>query len=325
MVAVEKKLLVIDTDPGVDDAMAILAAFNAPQLEIIGFTTLFGNVRTPQATSNAIVLRELAEKQEVPVAQGSLHGLNGQVKQRVADFVHGSDGFGNLPEPMAPQGKAVQQSAAEFLVEVAAMHPGQVTVLALAPLTNIAQAMQLDPDFAENLAELVVLGGAFFTNGNVNPAAEANIFGDPEAAEVVFGSKAQMRVVGLDVTHSVSITGQQLRSLRNRGRFGSFLGQISKFYLQYHTLSYGMDAIFVHDPTALAAVLHPELFEWEEGQICVVVDGFTRGQTLLDRNLKNWNAPNQWTGRTKVKVATGVQGPKVAQLMYDLMTAGGEH
>lgn len=323
MVVSRKKLLVIDTDPGVDDAMAILAAFNSPDVEIVGMTTLFGNVRTPQATANAIVLRELAGRQDVPVAQGSLHGLNGQIKQRVADFVHGSDGFGNLEQAMLPSGTAVAESAATFLVELAARLPGQITLLALAPLTNVAEAMQLDPNFAANLAELVVLGGAFFTNGNVNPAAEANIFGDPEAADVVFSSQAKMRVVGLDVTHSVRITGQQLTSLRTCGRFGDFLQSISVFYLKYHTESYGMDAIYVHDPTAMAAVLAPELFGWEEGQMCVVVDGFARGQTILDRNLKEWNAPSAWTGKPKVKVATSVQSEGVAHLMYDLMAADG--
>jgi len=164
--------LIIDTDPGIDDSMAILMAFRAHTLEIIGLTTIFGNVDTEGATCNALLLCERAGHPEVPVAEGSHEPLKGG-KPRIADFVHGSDGIGNLFLP-APSAKKVEESAADFMVNKVSEFPGEVSVLALGPLTNVALAIKRDPSFASKVNKIVVLGGAFFVAGNVNPAAEAN-------------------------------------------------------------------------------------------------------------------------------------------------------
>ncbi|KAK9815788.1 hypothetical protein WJX72_009484 [[Myrmecia] bisecta] len=314
------KKLIIDCDPGIDDSMAILAAFNSPkEVEVIGLTTIFGNVQTATATGNALVLRELAGRPQVPVAQGAATPLSGVAKARIADFVHGSDGFGNTNHPAAA-GKAEEATAAQFIVDAVRAHPSEVTVLALGPLTNLALALQLDSTLAGNLAELVILGGAFFVNGNVNPAAEANIFGDPDAAEYVFQQPVRMRVVGLDVTHTCTFTGGQLAAMRSRGRFGSFLASITRFYLDYHRESYGMDAVYVHDPTALAAVLDPSLFTWQQGAVCVVTEGVARGLTVMDAGTKSWNGPNAWMTRPSVAVAVGVQAQALTSLILDRMT-----
>ncbi|GMN36115.1 hypothetical protein TIFTF001_005740 [Ficus carica] len=183
--AAPPKKIIIDTDPGIDDTMAILVALRSPEVEVIGLTTIFGNVYTSLATRNA------------------LH-LNG-TKLRIADFVHGVDGLGNQNFP-PPKGKPIPLSAPAFLVQQANLYPRQLTLVALGPLTNIALAIQLDPAFAKNIGQIVVLGGAFSVNGNVNPAAEANIFGDPEAADIVFTSGADLLTVGLNVTHQVMLT-----------------------------------------------------------------------------------------------------------------------
>eukprot|EP00884_Botryococcus_braunii_P001183 jgi/Botrbrau1/11065/Bobra.0302s0007.2 len=226
------KKLIIDTDPGVDDAMAILAALNSPEVEIIGLTTIFGNVTTDRATKNAFILLDLAGRPDIPVAEGSSTALSGLVKEPAA-FVHGADGFGNTNQ-IPIERSAEKLSAAEFLVEACKRWPGQVTILALGPLTNIALAMRLDPTFADNLGELVILGGAFHTGGNVNPAAEANIFGDPEAADEVLGLTEKIKILGLDVTHQTFFTRAQLKGLDGQGRIGSFLNEISQFYLEYY-------------------------------------------------------------------------------------------
>ncbi|KAK3237440.1 hypothetical protein CYMTET_52486 [Cymbomonas tetramitiformis] len=207
------KKIIIDTDPGVDDTMAILLAFNSPEVEVIGLTTIFGNVRTPTATRNAIHLCELAGKSHIPVAQGADRQLRGNVKERIATFVHGDDGLGNTGEPF-PTGKAVAEDAADFLAHHCRDAPGEITIVALGPLTNLALAMQRDAEFPKNAAEIVVLGGALFCNGNVNPAAEANIFGDPDAADLVFTSGGLVTLIGLDVTQKTVMMAAEVDELK---------------------------------------------------------------------------------------------------------------
>jgi hypothetical protein len=170
---IRRDRIIIDTDPGIDDSMTILMAFEEPSVEIIGLTTIFGNVTTEYATRNALLLCERAGHPEVPVAEGSPEPLKGGIP-RVADFVHGSDGLGNLFLP-APSTKKVEESAAEFLVNKVSQFPGEISVLALGPLTNVALAIKKDSSFASKVKKIVVLGGAFFAAGNVNPAAEANV------------------------------------------------------------------------------------------------------------------------------------------------------
>nr|CAB3481726.1 unnamed protein product [Digitaria exilis] len=204
--------------------MAILMAFRAPSVEIIGLTTIFGNVSTEGATRHP----------EVPVAEGSPEPLKGG-KPRLADFVHGSDGIGNmfLPEPAT---KKVEESAAEFL------------------------AIKRDSSFASKVKKIVVLGGAFFAAGNVNPAAEANILGDPEAADIVFTSGADIVVVG------INITTQDLLELRNsKGKHAQFLSEMCKFYRDWHAKSDGFYGIFLHDPVSFTALVHPEYFTFKKG------------------------------------------------------------
>ncbi|KAL4440556.1 hypothetical protein ABPG75_003557 [Micractinium tetrahymenae] len=310
--------LIIDTDPGVDDSMAILAAFNSPEVEILGLTSIYGNVPTPMATRNALTLCHLAGRSDVPVVEGAHKSLRGVAKERIADFVHGSDGFGNTNPPLAEASPA-PGSAAEFIVRCAREHPGEVVVLALAALTNVALALHLDPQLPEKLNRLVVLGGAFNVNGNVNPAAEANIFGDPDAANVVFSRVPNCYVVGLDVTHQCKITARQLDGLQGRGRHGTFLRSISQFYLGYHRRVYDMEAVYVHDTAALAAVVDPALFDWEEGGVVVVTDGPAKGRTIRDEGHKRWVGTNEWQGLPAIKVALGVRSERLVSWVLDRM------
>ena len=300
--------------------MAILSAFNSPEVEIIGITTLFGNVPTTRATRNALRLVHIAGRPDIPVVEGAHTSLCGVAKERIADFVHGSDGFGNTDQPPL-DGNLVASpgSAAEFIVRMANTYPGEVTILALAALTNVALALQLDPKLAQKLNRLVVLGGAFHTSGNVNPAAEANIYGDPDAANVVFSRVPNCWLLGLDVTHCCLMSTSAIESVKGQGRFGTFLHAITQFYLQYHQKMYGMDSVFVHDAAALAAVIKPEFFEWHPGKVVVVAHGAAKGKTLLDECKREWVGVNAWTDLPKVNVALGVKGGDLVKWVLERM------
>eukprot|EP00897_Mesotaenium_endlicherianum_P004527 jgi/Mesen1/4101/ME000216S03359 len=313
------KKIIIDTDPGIDDAMAILFAFQSPELDVVGLTTIFGNVRTPTATSNALHLCELAGRPDVPVAQGELRTLMGLEKVRVADFVHGADGLGNT-HPPPPKGAAVRQSAPEFLVEMAKKHPKEITVVALGPLTNLAKAITLDASFVDNVAQIVVLGGAFFANGNVNPAAEANIFGDPEAADAVFTCGADVLAVGINITHQVVLTAKDLDDIRDSdGPYGKYIHACSQFYLEYHREAYQFDAVYLHDPTTMVAALDAaqDLFTFKEGAVRVQLDGIMRGITLMNNTDKLWVFETPWSHKPLVKVAVTVDAPRVSALVKE--------
>ncbi|CAA0814314.1 Uridine nucleosidase 1 [Striga hermonthica] len=243
---VDKKFekIIIDTDPGIDDSMAILMAFQSPDLEILGLTTIFGNVTTENATRNALVLCELARRVDVPVAEGNHEPLK-RGPPRIADFVHGSNGLGDISISL-PKSKKSKKSASEFLVDKVSEYPGEVSILALGPLTNLALAVKRDSSFASKVKRIVILGGAFFALGNVNPAAEANIYGDPEAADIVFTSGANIDVVGINITTQVKMTDVHLDELRrSEGRHAKFICDMCKFYRDWHVKSDGVHGNFL--------------------------------------------------------------------------------
>lgn len=306
--------LIIDTDPGIDDAMAIFMAFQSPELEVIGLTTTFGNGPTPLVTKNALYLCELAGLSSMPVAEGRSEPLKGGAP-RIADFAHGSDGLGNTFPP-EPKMRKNDQSAANFLVEKIKEFPHEVTILALGPLTNIAEAIQKDPSFATNVNKIYVLGGSFFASGNVNPAAEANIYGDPDAADIVFTSGADVVVIGINLTTQLKLTESDLLEIRDsNGRFGKYVYDMCAFYKNWHFESDGLDGIFLHDPGCLAALLDPSLFTYRKGALRVETQGICIGHTLLDLGLKRWNGSNAWTGQPLVSVGWTVNTKGVVELV----------
>ncbi|XP_018507001.1 uridine nucleosidase 1 isoform X2 [Pyrus x bretschneideri] len=282
--------------------MAILMAFQSPELEILGFTTVFGNVATEDATRNALLLCEIAGHPGLPVAEGSHEPLKGG-RPCVADFIHGSDGLGNLHLP-PPKTKKIEKNAAEFLVDMVSEYPGEVSILALGPLTNLALAVKRDSSFAKKVKRLVVLGGSFFALGNVNPAAEANIYGDPEAADVVFTSGANITVVGINITTQVKFTDDDLLQLRqSKGKHTQLICDTCKFYRDWHVKSDGVYGIFLHDPVSFVALVRPDLFTYKKGVVRVETQGICTGHTLMDQGLKKWNTSNPWTGYSPVEVA----------------------
>ncbi|CAN1357489.1 Uridine nucleosidase 1 [Linum perenne] len=314
--------LIIDTDPGIDDSMAILMAFQTPEVEILGFTTVFGNVATEDATRNALLLCELAGRPDIPVAEGSHEPLKKGGKPRVADFVHGSDGLGNT-YLSPPNAQKSAKTASEFLVDIVSEFPGEVSVLALGPLTNLALAIKRDSSFASKVKKIIVLGGAFFALGNVNPAAEANIYGDPEAADVVFTSGADIVVVGINITTQVKFSDADLVELRqSKGKYAQVICNMCKFYRDWHVKSDGIHGIFLHDPVSFVAVVRPDLFTYRKGVVRVETQGICVGHTLMDQGLKKWNSNNPWSGYSPVAVAWTVDVERViAYVKKQLMKA----
>lgn len=306
--------IIIDTDPGVDDAMAIFLALRSPELELIGLTTVFGNVHTDLATTNALRLLEIAGRRGIPVAHGAGKPLEREYRGPVP-FIHGDDGQGNTHLPL-PEGLAINQSAAEFIVDQVMGAPGLVTLVPIGPLTNIALALRLEPRIAENVREVVLMGGNALVPGNASPAAEANIHNDPEAAELVFGTEWPVTMVGLDVTHEVVMSPEQMAVLeRARNPLARHLCAITPLYQHFVEASSAMRGYFIHDPSAIAYLIEAAAFKTRQWPVRVEQSGIGTGKT--------WPAVNRhrvhpdWANRPLVNVCTGVDGARVIGLILE--------
>ncbi|WP_039017856.1 nucleoside hydrolase [Halocynthiibacter namhaensis] len=274
--------MIIDTDPGVDDAIAIALAHALPEIDLIGLTTVFGNTRVDQSSRNARFLLDMLGSDAV-VAEGASKPWNDYPFEPSA-WVHGSEGFGDIVE--VPQiGTNHDQNAAEYLVEMARKHPGDLTVCAIGPLTNIADALKLDPSFAQNLDKLVIMGGNLHCPGNITAHAEANIFHDPAAADAVFASGLNTVMVGLDVTlQTLLVPGDFAALAASSPKIGGFLNRISEFYLGFYKEVANLDGCPMHDAAAVLACSNPDWFGLEHTGLRVSQDGETVGATLADPN-----------------------------------------
>lgn len=266
--------VLIDCDPGLDDAMAIMVA--ARHAEIVGVTTVSGNVGLDSTTRNAQFVLDLLGV-DVPVFRGSSAPIASDPLD--AAHVHGSSGLGpvEVPEPAA----AAPDGAVDFILEASHAHD-DLWIVAIGPWTNIALALQRDPSLARRIAGMSVMGGGL-DGGNVTPSAEFNVYWDPEAADVVFRSGANLRMAGLNLTHHVLATRAMADSLRAEGHPPALLAaDLLDFYLDAGHLAEAV--VPLHDPCAVLAVTHPELFGWRELSVVVELVGtHTRGATVADR------------------------------------------
>lgn len=272
--------LIIDTDPGIDDAMAIAYAAAAPEIDLIGLTTVFGNTHVRQSSRNA---RFLAHKfgLDIPVAEGAAFARDAD-EHNPSRHVHGDEGFGDLTD-VSEIGNNHDLGAAEFLVDMARRHKQELTVCAVGPLTNIADAMRLDSEFAQNIGQLVIMGGAVFCPGNITEHAEANIYHDAKAADEVFSVAAPTVLVGLDVTLKTLYRAADFEGLACRSpEVGGFLREISRFYLKFYRDVAGLDGCGLHDSTAVIACSHRAMFDTYETGLKVVTDGPEIGATRTD-------------------------------------------
>lgn len=274
--------MIIDTDPGVDDAMAIFYAALVPEIELIGLTSIFGNVTAETATRNALRLLEMAGI-DAPVAQGANKPLARSYNPPSRD-VHGAEGFGDVPAA-TPNTRALDETADAFLCRMARAHKGELVVCAIGPITNVANAIKRDPEFARNVKQIVFMGGAANVCGNITEFAEANTFNDPHALNVVVNSGAKTVMVGLDVTMQVLLKSDDFAKLANGSpNLGGFLQDASHFYLDFYKRVPKVDGCGLHDPAAVIAATHPEMFRIEQIPIEVTEDGPEIGATKMTSN-----------------------------------------
>lgn len=269
--------IILDCDPGVDDAMAIIAA--ARWADLVGITTVAGNVELEHTTANACRMRELLGL-DVEVHTGAEGPLVGA--QEFAHEVHGTTGLGSLVLPEPTRG-ADSDDAVGWLVETTRAEEG-LHLVPIGPLTNVALALRADPGMAERVASITLMGGAALSVGNVTAAAEFNVYADPEAADEVFRSGAPLTMVGLNLTHQVRMGSAHGRVCATFGTpVGDAMAELLEFYTTFHVAEEETEDGPVHDPCAVLAVTHPHLFEMASRPVRVEVDGtHTRGMTVVD-------------------------------------------
>ncbi len=305
--------IIIDTDPGVDDAMAILFALRSPELEVVGLTSVFGNADVEHTTLNALRLVELEGFSHIPVAKGADYPIV-RPRGRLGTFVHGEDGAGNTHPPL-PQGKPLDIPAAQFIVETILDHPGEITLVPIGPFTNIGLALLLAPEIAKKVKEVVIMGGSAYDRGNASPAAEANAHNDPEATRLVFTAGWPLTMVGLDATHKCIMTKEYLEGLANTGnKATNFIAQILPFYQAYHQQWHKMGgAIHTHDPSAIAYLIDRTLFKTRSMPVFVEVDGMCAGDTVPDPF-------HMWIETPLTNVCLDVDSPRLLALYRERLT-----
>lgn len=314
--------VIFDTDPGVDDAMALLFLHHHPEIDLLGITTVFGNAEIDVTTRNALYLKR-EWKIDTPVSRGAGETfIPHRVSHEPPKFIHGDDGLGNIGVPEVTDVHPDPRPAHRFIVETVRANPGEVTIVAVGRMTNLANALKEDPEIVNLVKEIVIMGGAFDVNGNVTPAAEANIHGDPEAADVVMTARWPVVVVGLDVTMQTVMTRSQLADIRDAAGTSRarLLFDLSQFYIDFYE---GLvdDGMVVHDSCACVYVVAPELFKTRSGVIRVVCGGIADGQTIQKPDGRGFG-PSDWDGDLpSQKICTEIDAPAVLKLIHDVIVA----
>lgn len=272
--------IIIDTDPGIDDALTFLFALASPEIKLEAITTTQGNVTLEKATRNALSVLELAGASEIPVAAGSMFPLVQPL--RASADVHGESGLGNsnLPEPRT---KPIQGHAVDFLIERVLAEPDEISIFPIGPLTNISMAIRKEPKFAKAVKELVIMGGAIQDGGNMTPLAEFNIYVDPHAAHIVFHSGIPITLIPLDVTHKCLLKREHIeRLLKIDSPISRFISDAVSIYLKA-SYERGFEGSAMHDPLTLATILAPELLTLKEYYVDVDISGgVSMGKTFAD-------------------------------------------
>ena len=285
--------MLLDCDPGHDDAIALLLALASPEIELLGVTTVHGNQTLEKTTANAIRILEFAGRGEIPVAAGADRPLVRDLF--VAAYVHGESGLDGPTLP-APRARPVSQHAVDFIAERVLESSSAVTLVPTGPLTNVALLLARHPAVTARLGRIVLMGGSI-AEGNVTPAAEFNIWADPEAAHRVFTSGLDVTMIGLDVTHKALLTPDHGRELRGAGRTGAMVAELLEFYSVFHRETYGFDGSPIHDAVAVAHVATPGLVETVERHVAIECGSeLCRGRTLVDLWRRTGNAPNASVG-----------------------------
>ncbi len=271
--------IIIDTDPGQDDAVAILLALASPELDVVGITAVAGNVPLPLTEKNARIICELAGRPDMKVFAGASRPM---VRDLVtAEYVHGKTGLDgpDLPEPTMP---LQDQHGVDFIIETCRRQ--KITLCALGPLTNVALALNRAPDIASNIEEIVIMGGGLFEGGNTTPAAEFNIYVDPHAADVVFRSGIPIVVMPLDLTHTALTSRARVEAFRAIGSGPAIAtAELLDFFERFDVEKYGTEGGPLHDPNVIAYLLKPELYKGRHINLEVEISSeLTMGMTVAD-------------------------------------------
>lgn len=318
--------VIYDTDPGVDDAMALLFLAAHPDVALRGITTVFGNGTLAATTQNALYLAEHFAA-GTPVFVGAAAPLHGAPRDPVS-WIHGQDAMGDIDARQALSQKAETRAAHRFIIDAVRAEPGAITLIAVGPLTNLALALREAPDIAGLVKAVYVMGGAFGfhgMSGNVTPCAEANVMCDPHAADLVFGARWPLTIVGLDVTQRTLMMQDDLAELRDAaGAAGRFIWDVTRVYQKFHQQSADLAGIYVHDSSAVACCVAPELYTVRRGPVRVVCDGIAIGQTIQKPLASPVPAP-AWDDRPPQGVCVDVDVAGFLALYHRVLTANREH
>jgi purine nucleosidase len=305
------KRLIIDTDPGIDDSLAILLALASPEVKLEALTVVSGNSTAQQGVINALGVLDLARSVEIPVAQGATIPLIQPLL--VATETHGEVGIGYARLPM-PFGKPLQQHAIDLIIDTILSNPGEISLVAIGPLTNIALAVRREPRIVEAVREVFIMGGAIRVGGNTTPLAEYNIYCDPHAAHIVFHSGLPLTLVPLDVTYQTILTGKDVdRLLEIQSPISRFIADATRFYMEFHNEYQNIEGCVINDPLALALTFAPDLVDTEHLFVDVDISGgVSMGKTFADFYQMTKTEPNMHT-------ALGVRGRDFIELFLERM------
>ena len=277
----EKKRIILDTDPGIDDALAILLALGVPEVELEALTVTFGNCSVDQGVINALSILELAGATDIPVARGADRPLVQPLL--LAPETHGNSGLGYAQLP-SPKIKPDPTPAVSLLIEKILANPGDITIVAVGPLTNLALAIRTEPGLLAAIKEVYIMGGAIRYDGNTTPQAEFNAYSDPHAAHIVFHSGLPITLVPLDVTYQVIFTSDDLARLQQVDvPLTRFIGEATRFYMEFHNEYQQISGCVINDPLALAITYLPELVDCQQLYVDIDISGgVSMGKTYAD-------------------------------------------
>ena len=316
------KRVIIDTDPGIDDAAAILMTLGSPELRVEALTTVFGNTPVENCTVNALLILEAAARADIPVFQGASRPYN-YAEPAFAAAIHGGDGLGDTGLP-TPATEARRGNAVVELITRVMASPGEITVLAIGRLTNVALAIATEPGFAHAIKEIVVMGGAVNVPGNATPTASANLWGDPEAADIVYRSGANVVQIGLDVCEQVEISSAQQAQLWSADTPATrFMQRITPFIQNAYERRGSLrnpGGVRYNDVPAVSYAIDPTLFECKDLQVRIETQGaHTRGQTVTDlRTVADTRIEQE---EPNARVAFGVDDARLTQLWVERVAA----
>jgi len=305
------KRIIIDTDPGIDDACAILLALASPELSLEGLSIVHGNCSLEQATINGLSILELANASHIPLAVGCELPL--VQPSLLAPETHGNTGLGyaKLPEPRT---KPILQHGCDFLIEKILASPGEITIVAIGPLTNVAMAIRKEPRFAKAVKDLIIMGGAIRHEGNTTALAEFNTYVDPHAAYIVYHAGIPTTLVPLDVTYQCVLTAPDMARLQKiQSPIPPFIKDSTRFYMEFHDEYQGIQGCVINDPLALALAFAPELCDYQELYVNVDISGgVSMGNTFADFYRMTKKPAN-------MKVALGVRPRDFIELFLERM------